>query len=371
MSIHENMIVKKGLKNKAVFGPIVPVVFFVSGLFSLLSMAPTAVLAQSVTPPSSSVTPIPTTISEIGTSTITSLLTAPTSSPIIMDVHAVRTWQSLGGIRKTLKQGSKGAEVALLQELLLNYSKIFSSVEPTGNFGPQTRSALKDFQRKMNLPQTGIVDVKTRNIINAIYFQDVCPDTPWNPDSDKSLKNVSRNESVGLSYEPGDLLRIPPTIKTAGIMCLRNDVIPRIREMFIDAEESGHILMVTSAFRRPEIQTSLYKFWVDLSGEDAKRGIAEAGHSEHQLGTTVDLTAKSVGYSGVSERLGKTKDGIWLKENSYKYGFIMSYPEGKEAITGYRYEPWHFRYVGVDIAKDIHNEGLTAKEYFDLYSPGN
>jgi D-alanyl-D-alanine carboxypeptidase len=137
--------------------------------------------------------------------------------------------------------------------------------------------------------------------------------------------------------------------------------------MFVDAQKAGHTLMVTSAFRRPEVQTSLYTYWTSISGDDAKRGIAEAGHSEHQLGTTVDLTAKSIKYAGVSEKLGKTKEGVWLKENSYKYGFIMSYPEGKESITGYRYEPWHFRYVGIDTAKDIHDEGITIKEYFDIF----
>ncbi len=292
---------------------------------------------------------------------------SPSPTPIIMDVRAVRQWQAQGGITRTLRPGMRGTDVGLLQELLSNYTLVLKNTSPTGTFGSKTAVALKEFQKKMGLPQTGTTPKQTRDIINAIYFQDICPDTPWNPDDDKSLENVNRQNGVGLSYQPGDLQKIPSTIRTSGIMCLRSDVIPRLKAMFVDAQKSGHTLMVTSAFRRPEVQTSLYAYWTSLSGEDAKRGIAEAGHSEHQLGTTVDLTAKSIGYSGVSEKLGKTKEGIWLKENSYKYGFIMSYPEGKEAVTGYRYEPWHFRYVGIDTAKDIYDEGMTIKEYFDTF----
>ncbi len=290
-----------------------------------------------------------------------------TNPSIVMDVRAVRQWQALGGITRTLRQGMRGTDVGLLQELLSNYTVTLKNISPTGTFGPKTTIALKEFQKKMNLPQTGTTPKQTRDILNAIYFQDVCPDTPWNPDADKSLKNVNREIGVGLSYQPGDLQKIPSTIRTAGVMCLRNDVIPRLQAMFNAAQKSGHTLMVTSAFRRPEVQTSLYEYWTSISGEDAKRGIAEAGHSEHQLGTTVDLSGKSINYAGASDRLGKAKEGIWLKENSYKYGFIMSYPEGKESVTGYRYEPWHFRYVGVDTAKDIHYEGMTIKEYFDTF----
>ena len=89
---------------------------------------------------------------------------------------------------------------------------------------------------------------------------------------------------------------------------------------------------------------------------------ARPGHSEHQLGTTADLTSANVGFQ-LSEGFGDTPEGAWVRENSWKYGFIISYPAGTEGITGYAYEPWHIRYVGEATAADVHASGLTLHEY--------
>lgn len=97
------------------------------------------------------------------------------------------------------------------------------------------------------------------------------------------------------------------------------------------------------------------------SFEEAIKITERPGHSEHQLGTAIDY--RPLGVSTVDESFGSTPTGQWLAENSWKYGFILSYPEGEEAVTCHRYEPWHFRYVGVELANRIHMTGLTLREY--------
>ncbi len=88
---------------------------------------------------------------------------------------------------------------------------------------------------------------------------------------------------------------------------------------------------------------------------------AYPGTSEHQSGLVIDFVEGSS--CDYTECFKDTKSGTWLKNNAYKYGFILRYPKGKENITGYIFEPWHYRYVGVDVATKIHNSGITLEEY--------
>ena len=90
---------------------------------------------------------------------------------------------------------------------------------------------------------------------------------------------------------------------------------------------------------------------------------AKAGHSEHQTGLSVDVMGSNNDY----DQFEKSKEFDWMKNNSYKYGFILRYPKGKEYITGFKYEPWHYRYVGKDIASIIYTEGITLEEYYKKY----
>lgn len=95
--------------------------------------------------------------------------------------------------------------------------------------------------------------------------------------------------------------------------------------------------------------------------EATAEGTARPGHSEHHLGTTIDV--RPVGDTDVDQTFGSTPTGQWLEANSWRYGFILSYPEGKDAVTCYKYEPWHFRYVGKELAARVQASGLTLREY--------
>lgn len=281
-----------------------------------------------------------------------------------LNIQYVRNWQQTGGFMRDLKQGMSGADVTLMQYLLHKFEPSFSAKNITGTFGPKTKSSLATLQTKLQLKPTGIFNEETRFFFDSVYFKELCPDA--DPEQDKTYENVGRRISVPLDYIPSDLIRIPRTVRTVGVMCLSKEPAKRLEDMFAAARQDGHELAVFSAYRSSKTQKLLTQYYLSSLGKAGLAGVAEAGHSEHQLGTTVDISGKSIGYAGPSQKFGTAPEGKWLEENSYKYGFILSYPQGKQKDTGYIYEPWHFRYVGVDTARDIFQEKLTIQEYFNL-----
>ena len=131
-----------------------------------------------------------------------------------------------------------------------------------------------------------------------------------------------------------------------------------------NAKELGYRIIAVSTYRDYEYQNKLYNMYVEEKGLDyADKCSARPGHSEHQTGLAVDVEGSNHDY----DEFENSKEFIWMKENAYKYGFILRYPKGKEKITGFKYEPWHYRYVGLDTAKTIHDENLTLEEYYDKY----
>lgn len=134
--------------------------------------------------------------------------------------------------------------------------------------------------------------------------------------------------------------------------------IKHLTSMLDDAKNDGVDLIITSAFRSFDEQVDLKGQYTQLYGTGANAFSADQGYSEHQLGTTVDLTTPEVG--GAYASFAQTPAYQWLLENAHRYGFILSYPEGNEF---YVYEPWHWRYVGVDFARDLHRDG---KNFYTL-----
>jgi D-alanyl-D-alanine carboxypeptidase len=127
-------------------------------------------------------------------------------------------------------------------------------------------------------------------------------------------------------------------------------------------EEINREIIAFSGFRSYNYQKKLYNSSVETDGEEyAQRYSAKPGHSEHQTGLAFDLGGQMEYW--LEPEFADTEEGIWLAENAHRFGFILRYPKDKEHITGYAYEPWHFRYVGEDHAKRIYEENLTLEEY--------
>lgn len=137
---------------------------------------------------------------------------------------------------------------------------------------------------------------------------------------------------------------------------------PHLWEMIRDAESEGIKLWMTSGYRSWYDQQYIYNGYVAEDGQEAAdRYSARPGHSEHQTGLAYDL-------NDLSHDFGDTPEGKWVAENCHKYGFIVRYPKEKESITGYIYEPWHIRYLGVEKATEVYESGLCLEEFLGITS---
>lgn len=177
------------------------------------------------------------------------------------------------------------------------------------------------------------------------------------------LVPLDKERRLPADCSPPSLQQLPADLTYNGAQYLRPDAAAALLDMIAAARAEGLEIYVVSSYRSYQTQVGLYAYWVSVLGEQqAARVSARPGHSEHQLGTTVDLSTPAVG-AEPSEEFGDTPEGRWVAENSWRWGFIISYPAGKEAITGYAYEPWHVRWVGAGVASAVHASGLTLREY--------
>lgn len=183
-------------------------------------------------------------------------------------------------------------------------------------------------------------------------------------EGDMLLAHVNKTYALPSWYAPSGLVSLTGHVKTVGPETIRETVLPHLKDLLTATETAcGCKLAVLSAYRSYQTQVEVYNYWVNQVGQYyADLGSARPGHSEHQLGTTVDFTSSTIGYQ-LTRDFGYTKEGIWLENNAHKYGFVLSYPKGKDGITGYIWEPWHFRFVGKEVAKEVHDKGITLEEY--------
>ena len=164
------------------------------------------------------------------------------------------------------------------------------------------------------------------------------------------------------SYAPGDLVDSSAAGLNRGYP-IRAILLDDLSAMVRDARAAGASLAVVSGYRSHAQQASTFQYWVDVAGyEAALRTSARAGHSEHQLGTTLDFTTAGGASPWEYADWATTREGAWMAANAWRYGFAMSYPRGSFAQTCYDYEPWHYRYVGRDLAAQIRSSGLTPRQ---------
>ena len=170
---------------------------------------------------------------------------------------------------------------------------------------------------------------------------------------------------MSTEYAPADLTEPDVAISSTLVgerRMVRREAAAALEKLFAAASEEGSNLMMGSAYRSAEYQQLLFDTYVASAGyTEASQYSALPGHSEHQLGLAVDISTASQ-QCFLSACFTDTADGQWLANNAYAYGFTLRYPEGDEGITGYHFEPWHYRYVGVDLATALHQSGLTYEE---------
>ena len=181
---------------------------------------------------------------------------------------------------------------------------------------------------------------------------------------------VNKENLLGEDYIPEDLItineptgsKLDPTYKNR----LNEEVYAQFKAMQAAALEAGFEIFVDSSYRDYAYQKRVFEKTALEKGIDhATNFVAPPGGSEHQTGLAFDIIFRRNGEM-IEEQYETDPEIIWLFDNSYKYGFILRYPKGKEDITGFNFEPWHFRYVGLELAEELHNNNETLEEYYAL-----
>ncbi|QGQ95274.1 D-alanyl-D-alanine carboxypeptidase family protein [Paenibacillus psychroresistens] len=179
---------------------------------------------------------------------------------------------------------------------------------------------------------------------------------------------VNKNFALPKSYEPGDLVYpdVPFIFKEKiDKRKMRSVAAEALEKMFAGAEKDDIQLAGASAYRSYATQKLLFNRYVKQDGfEEARTYSALPGTSEHETGLAIDVSGIT-GKCAAEDCFAGTKEAKWLSEHAAEYGFIIRYPKGKDAITGYKYEPWHLRYVGIDIAVEITDNGSTLENYLN------
>lgn len=224
-------------------------------------------------------------------------------------------------------------------------------------------------ERYLNYQKTHS-DLNIREIVKRVN-SDIDYDFYTNDvDSDTSLGFLiiaNKHYKLNSNYTPSDLITIEGKYAKYSQGQVNSTVYNYYQVMYDEMKKEGLTLLIQSPYRSYNTQYSIYNGYVARDGKaSADTYSARPGYSEHQTGLAIDFATPST--TGLSnEEFGNTPEFRWLKDNAHKYGFILRYKQGEEYITGYMYESWHFRYVGVDAATTIYNEGLNYEEYFTYY----
>lgn len=213
------------------------------------------------------------------------------------------------------------------------------------------------YEKNNDLSSREIVENVNCNLDSLYYSKDYDADV-----SKGDLVLVNKYYKLSSDYVPSNLVKIDK--KYGYERLIDENAYKAFIDMYNAATNEGLEIFITSPYRSYKYQETLYNNYVADSGkEKAETFAARAGYSEHQTGLSVDLAAKDSIYT----KFEKTKEYKWMLSNSYKYGFILRYPKGKEKQTGYMFEAWHFRFVGKDVAKYIFENSITYDEYYEYF----
>lgn len=280
-----------------------------------------------------------------------------------------------------LQKGDLGEAVSALQQALI---QIGYPIEVTGIYDIDTTWAITDLQLQDDkILTTGTYQSDTKSMIEQalaggikVSHGEKLPRPNQSEQNDKKIVEnpydilvlVNKEYALPADYIPEDLV-IPnvrfPFVEDLSKKQLREVAARALEELFAAADEEGLELFAISGYRSYDRQDAIFASNVQKHGEEAaNRFSARPGESEHQTGLTMDVSSPSAGFD-LTVEFGETPEGQWLKKHASDFGFIIRYPEGKEHITLYQYEPWHLRYVGKKAAKEIMEQGLTLEEYLE------
>ena len=303
---------------------------------------------------------------------------------------------TVNGTSMTLEDGSDTVIINSFERKMPACARITDSatyvpLQTVLDFIPYVSAIVED-------KQTTIATIKNRRDIYIValdefeidYTTDVSAYLEYINTTDEAVLLLA-NKTVTLDkdYEPSDLAQIPTKYRKDSIIYLSLPAKMALEAMMQDAHALGFTdVYVTSAYRSYAYQKSLFDTYVndemksglsyDEAVEKALTYSAQEGKSEHQTGLCVDLFVRGVmqelenfGHEGKypnDKGFAETEVYEWLTQNAWKYGFILRYPEDKTSVTGYKYESWHYRFVGLEAAAIIQQTGLCFEEYLDIFN---
>ena len=246
-----------------------------------------------------------------------------------------------------------------------------SSPLATPNLLPSSTAAAAPAPLESPTPTTW--PTVTRQVLPAEVAAGLSP-CPQRVVSDDWLIVVTQQFGLPESYSPPDLVSLADYFSSAvtvGIeSTVRAGLIDPLQQLIAAMHAAGLEPSILSGYRSYSEQYLAWKWWNSQYPERVAIMSARAGHSEHQLGTTVDFGSPALNHLFHVDFAG-TPEGEWLAANAHLYGFTMSYPVDAYAVTGFKYEPWHYRYVGVELSTELHTTGqiLTAWQLANLPPP--
>ena len=257
-------------------------------------------------------------------------------------------------------------ETAASGQLYVNTDYIYSRINAIQGSEKVKQYRLNDTVTVAAKTDTGYYKLDDGTFIHGDYLSEteVVVKTESSGDYTSVMANGYVIERInGITYVDGIMIANKTyTLPASYDPGIRQEAADALAQMQSAAAADGVSLFVVSGYRSYYTQESVYAGWVSRDGvEKADTYSSRAGHSDHQTGFTFDLNS-------LEQSFAYTREGTWLAEHCAEYGFIIRYPEGKEAYTGYIYEPWHVRWIGVDKAKAITASGLSLEEYYGIPS---
>lgn len=214
---------------------------------------------------------------------------------------------------------------------------------------------------------------------NTQPVQPVQPSTSKDPNATEVVSNpesitvlVNKQFALPEGYTPPDLVEpnIPFIFKEKDDRRLmRKEATTALEKLVAGAKKDGIYLAGVSGYRSYATQKDIFEYYVRVQGKAvASKYSAIPRHSEHQTGLAIDVSG-SDGRCAAEDCFGDTPEAKWLAQHAFEYGYIVRYQKGKESITGYNYEPWHIRYVGIALAKELTEKGITLDQYYKNATP--
>ena len=270
---------------------------------------------------------------------------------------------------KLLQVGYNKDEVKILEKnlsttvldylLTIEYNDIIAKISEEKYFMEKNLNRYLDYYDKNKKELNDVVAIVNVGADNDFYTN--------TKKSDISLGNLMITNKfyyLDSSYNSDNMVKVSSTYSYGTNQKLTSDTFNAFLEMWKAAKKDDLSLIINSSYRSYEEQEEIYNEYKALKGEEYADSIAaKPGFSEHQTGMAIDIQT----YGSTGKTFEEFDEFKWLQENAYKYGFILRYPKDKEYLTGYSYESWHYRYVGYDVAKYIHDNDITFDEYYAYF----